>query len=516
MQQAAYIGVMETSTDKKTTYDELVAHIALLQSENALLRSKTTYLEQELANLKRLIFGQKRERFVPADSNQMDLELELNGEPLPTPAEPVTEEIAYTRRKKQEKNKPSRNALPAHLPRDVVVIEPTEDTAGMQKIGEEITEELEYTPATLRVTQYVRPKYAKPNSDGVVIGKLPSRPIEKGKPGPGLLAHVAISKFVDHQPLYRQSQMLKRQGVEIARSTLGDWITAVCDILEPLHALHRDNVLSSAYLMADETPIRVLDYKKKGKSHLGYHWVYYDPLSRQVLFDYRQGRGREGPQDCLKNFAGLLQTDGWQAYELFEGHEKIVLFSCWAHARRKFTEALENDPERANYALGEIQKLYAIERRAREAELAPDARRTLRQEHALPILKELEAWLRQNHLTTLPESKIGKAITYALKRWDKLVRYVDYGQIEIDNNLIENAIRPVALGRKNYLFAGLHEGAARAAMLYSLLATARQHSIEPFAWLRDVLARIADYPHKHLAQLLPLNWTAETAEKSNL
>lgn len=503
---------MQSAQSTKPSYDELLAQNALLRSENA-------YLKQELAQIKRLLFGQKRERFVPADSNQMDIE--LNDDRQSTP-EPPTESISYQRRKASPKQQPSRNALPAHLPRDLTVIEPEGDTGGLTKIGEEITEELEYTPASLRVNRFVRPKYARPNGDGVLIAPLPSRPIEKGIAGPGLLAHVTISKFVDHLPLYRQSQMLARQGVRLARSTLGDWITAVCDILAPLHALHRQKVLSAGYLMADETPIRVLDYHSKGKTHLGYHWVYLDPLAKQVLFDYREGRGREGPVDCLEKFNGpsagsgrsLLQTDGWQAYEAFEACDQITLFSCWAHARRKFTEAQDNDAERAEYALEKIQQLYAIERRAREEALSPAERRKLRQQNAVPILKELEAWLGHHHLTTLPESKIGKAIRYALKRWPKLVRYVDHGQVEIDNNLVENAIRPVALGRKNYLFAGSHRGAQRAAMLYSLLTTAKLHGIEPFTWLRDVLARIADHPYKELTDLLPQHWASTALNHS--
>lgn len=491
---------MQAITDKKPTYDELLA-------ENALLRANVTHLKQELAELKRLIFGQKRERFVPVDNNQLDIELPDVSQPAPAPK---TETIAYTRRKKTAKKKPVRTVLPAHLPRNEIVIEPEEDTTGLKKIGEEITEELEYTPATMHVNRYVRPKYAKPSNEGVVIGTLPNRPIEKGIAGPGLLAHITVSKFVDHLPLYRQSQIFKRQGVEIARSTMGDWITAVCNVLEPLHALHREQVLASSYLMADETPIRVLDKQKKGKTHLGYHWVYCDPANKQVLFDYRQGRGREGPLQCLENFSGLLQTDGWQAYEQFDECKRIILFACWAHARRNFVKALDNDPQRGTYALDTIQRLYDIERLARESALSHDERQSLRQDKALPVLKELESWLRQNHLTTLPESKIGKAITYAIKRWDKLVRYVEYGQVEIDNNLIENTIRPVALGRKNYLFAGSHEGARRAAMLYSLLTTAKLNNVEPFAYLRDVLDRIADHPHKDLAALLPKNWTSLT------
>jgi len=489
-----------STSAKKLTYDELLAQNARLQSENA-------YLKQELDQFKRLIFGPKRERFVPADSNQLDMD--IDAETLAAPERPI-EKITYSRRRKVEKSKPSRNALPAHLPRDTVVIEPQENTEGLQKIGELVTEELDYTPATLRVTRYVRPKYAKPEGDGVLIGVLPNRPIEKGKAGPGLLAHITISKFVDHLPLYRQSKMFERQGVSLSRSTLGDWVTAVCDILRPLFERQRDKVLSAGYLMADETPIRVLDYHTKGKSHLGYHWVYYDPLGKRVLFDYRVGRGREGPKACLEKFTGLLQTDGWQAYDTFENRKDITLLSCWAHARRHFTQALENDRERAQYALSKIQKLYQFERQAREDHLSHDARKALRQEQAKPILIELETWLRQNHLTTLPQSKIGKAISYALKRWDKLQRYVEYGQVEIDNNLVENAIRPVALGRKNYLFAGSHEGARRAAMLYSLLSTAKLHGIEPFAWLRDVLDRIADHPHKKLQDLLPENWIPKT------
>lgn len=488
---------------------ELTISLHDLLLENQKQKAEIAYLKQELANLKRLIFGKKSERFIPADSNQLDME--LDGCEKLAVTEPETETITYERHTVSAKNKPSRNVLPAHLRREEIVIQPDEDITGLSKIGEEITEELEYTPGTLHVNRYVRPKYARPNGacpehgrrEGVVIGMLPNRAIEKGIPGPGLLAHVLVSKFVDHLPVYRQAQMLKRQGVEIARSTIGDWIKYSCEALQPLHSLHREKVLAASYLMADETPIRVLDYTSAKKSHLGYFWVYFDPVNKQALFDYRRGRGREGPAECLENFSGLLQNDGYQAYEQFEARQDITLFSCWAHARRYFDKAQDNDPERARYALTEIQKLYAVEREARENELSYADRQEMRKNTALPVLEKLESWLRQNHLTTLPESAIGKAITYALKRWDKLTRYVMHGQVEIDNNLIENAIRPVALGRKNYLFAGSHAGAERAAMIYSLVATAKLRGIEPFAWLRHTLSKIADHPHKKLAELLP-------------
>lgn len=484
-------------------------------AEHAALQAKNTYLEAELAALKRLIFGAKSERFVQDHDNTAQLDLHLdNVQPVPASC-PETETITYKREKPQKNgaSHPVRQPLPAHLPRTEIVIEPDEDTSDCKKIGEEITEELEYKPGTLFVNRYVRPKYARPNDGGVAIGVLPSRPIEKGIAGPGLLAHLAISKYVDHLPLYRQGKMFERQGVEIARSTLGDWINATCAALEPLFALHREQVLRANYLMADETPIRVLDFTTKGKSHLGYFWVYYDPLNQRVLFDYRQSRGRDGPLECLAHFQGALQTDGYQAYDTFEKRDGVTLSGCMAHARRKFTEALDNDRERAESVLADMQRLYAVERQARESGLSHQQRQKLRQAEARPVLESLKAWLDDQYPKVLPKSAIGQAIAYALARWSKLCRYVEDGRIEIDNNLVENAIRPVALGRKNFLFAGSHAGAARAAMLYSLVTTAKVNGIEPFVWLRDVLTRIADHPHKQLAELLPGSQRPKTAEK---
>lgn len=502
---------MEQTLEKQPTYEELAAENARLKqelaAENAALKAKIALLEDELAALKKLIFGTKSERFVPAENGEQ-LDLGLNGAPPATPPEPETETVVYERQKPQKKggNPPSRQALPAHLPRTDIIIEPDEDTSGMKRIGEEVTEELEYKPPTLFVNRYIRPKYARPDENGVATGLLPSRPIEKGIAGAGLLAHITISKFVDHLPLYRQSKMFERQGIVIPRSTLGDWISATCTTLEPLFNLHREQVLSAHYLMADETPIRVLDFNNKGKAHLGYFWVYYDPLAKRALFDYRQGRGREGPVECLENFQGALQTDGYRVYEAFGKRDGVILYCCMAHARRKFAEARENDRPRAEYVLAEMQKLYAVERRARESDLSYEERQKLRREEALPVLDSLKTWLEENYPKILPKSAIGKAVAYALARWSKLCRYVEDGRIEIDNNLVENAIRPVALGRKNYLFAGSHTGAERAAMLYSLLSTAKANGVEPFAWLRDVLARIADHPRKNLAELLPQNW----------
>lgn len=461
-------------------------------------------LKDELAQLKRLIYGSRHERFIPTTPPEQ-LSLGINAEQKPTLVA-ATEKIEYTRQKKQaatETIKTGRMKLPANLPREQVVIEPTEDVSGLKKIGEEITEELERIPGKLFVRQYVRPKYAKSNGEGVVIAELPPRPIDKGIPGPGLLAQIVIDKYTDHLPVHRQIQRFEREGIKLSSSTLTDWISGTCTLLEPLYEVLKKKVLSSDYLQADETPIKVLDKDKKGTTHRGYHWVYHAPIERLVLFDYRQGRGREGPNDILQNFRGHLQTDGYAVYEDYDRKAGVTLLHCLAHARRKFDEAKDNDLARAEYALTQIQKLYAIERQARDNNLTAEHRYALRQEKSLPVLTELKHWMLENYKSVLPKSAIGQALHYSLERFDKLMIYASDGKLEIDNNLVENAIRPVAIGRKNYLFAGSHNGAKRAAMLYSLLGTCKMNNVNPFQWLRLTLDNIPAHPVNRLHELLP-------------
>jgi len=470
-------------------------------------------VQAELAQLKRLIFGQKRERFVPIVSEHQ-IAIALNEEPpAASPASPTTT-ITYSRRQKKSSTTklPSRNPLPAHLRREVIRLEPEGDVSGLEKIGEEKTEELEYLPPELYVKQYIRAKYAKPEGEGLVIAALPARPIDKGIAGPGLLAHVLISKFVDHLPLYRQQQQFRRQKVEIAESTLGGWVKACGEVLLPLYETQRALVQQSSYIMVDETPLPVLDRTKPGKTHLGYHWVYHDPIAKLVWFDYRPGRSRAGPNDVLKNFRGYLQCDGYTGYEDILARPSVVGVGCFAHARRHFEQAQDSDRERAEWLLMQLQALYRLERQAREAQMSFEERHALRQAHALPILAEIRAWLGANSVAVLPKSAIGKAIGYMLGQWAKLEAYTRDGRLEIDNNLVENAIRPVALGRKNYLFAGSHEGAKRAAIIYSLVATAKLHNVEPFVYLKDVLTRISAHPHHKLAELLPQNWVNPTTQ----
>jgi transposase len=476
---------------------ETATHIAPLEAENQRLRSEVSQLKHELAQLKRLIFGAKSERFVPG-SNEEQLTL-FEEAPVETAPEPEIVQ-AHVR-----KRKPVRQALPDHLPREVIVIEPAVDRSGLKKIGEEVTETLNYHPARLTVTRRVRPKYVNPKTDEIVIAQLPARPIDKGIAEPSLLANVVIEKYVDHLPIYRQVQRFKREGIVLPRSTLEGWVASVANLLVPLHERLCELVLESGYIQADETPIAVQDPakaigNKKGKMHRGYYWVYHAPGEKLVVLDYQRGRGRDGPVAFLQDYRGALQSDGYAAYDMFE--KQVTAFNCWAHARRYFFEAQDNAKDLAEYALQEIGKLYAIEREIREA--THEQRKQVRQERALPILNLFKQWLMQNR--SLPKSPWGKAVNYTLSRWDKLERYIEDGQIEIDNNLVENAIRPIALGRKNYLFAGSHDAAQRAAVIYSLMATCKKHDVNPQQWLSDVLARIPTHPHKQIDELLPHLW----------
>lgn len=481
----------ETVTISKAEYLEFI------KAEQRVL-----ILQHELAQLKRMIFGSKSERHIPADPNQATLF------DLPEAEEPKAqkEQISYTRHKTKAKNKAVRLELPAHLPRKPEVIEPENLPEGARKLNEKVTEILEYKPGTIYVRQIVRPYYVGESNDektDILIAELPSRALPKSNAGEGLLAHLIISKYVDHLPFYRQVQMFKRQDVQLAESTINGWFTASVQLLEPLYEVLRQKVLKTDYLMADETPIPVQTKDKPGATHKGYLWVYYDPLAKTVLFDYQKSRGREGPDGLLKNFTGYLQTDGYKSYNNLSNKAHITQLACWAHARRYFEQALDNDQSRSEKALGWIRALYAVERLAKEQHLQADQIRDLRQSKSKPVLDELETWLKEEAAKVLPQSAIGKAIAYTFKLWPRLARYIEDGRLNIDNNLTENSIRPVALGRKNYLFAGSHDAAQRAAMIYSFLATCKINKVEPFNWLKETLAIIADHPANKLQELLP-------------
>jgi transposase len=466
---------------------------------------KFSSVKFELAQLKRLVFGSKRERFV---SNGQDgqMRLPFRVEALPEETEPVTEKIAFTRRKVNRNNHHGRLPLPDHLPVEEIFIEPAEDVAGLKCIGQEVTEELEYEAAVLKIRRIIRNKYALPNNEGVITGDLPTRPIDKCIAGPGLLAHIHVSKFVYHMPFYRQAQRLKTEHqVTIPRTTIDGWQTRTSNLVWPLYEELKRQVLGQGYIQLDETPIKVLDRRKKGTTHRGYYWVYHSPPEHIVFFDYQEGRGREGPRKLLTDFKGYLQTDGYKVYDWFGLQKDITLVGCWAHARRAIEKSLSDDRKRAEYVMQEIQKLYMVERKARELGLTPEQRHELRLDESLPILNVLGTWMAEQIRTTLPKSPFGKALIYSVSRWDNLMAYLKDGYLELDNNLVENAIRPNALGRRNHLFAGSHAGAQKAAMFYSFFGTCKMNNVDPFTWFKTVLEIIPDYPANKLVDLLPQN-----------
>ncbi len=398
-------------------------------------------LKGQLAELKRLIFGRKSERFMASDSAQTSLFATASP---PDEQAPTVQSVTYPREvKAKEKRKPVRALLPAHLPREEEVIEPADWAAGMIKIGEEVTEILEQTPARLYVRRIVRPKYVKTRQEGegVHIAALPLLPIPKGNAGPGLLAHIQVSKWVDHLPFYRQIQVFKREGVSLAESTLTRWFNGTAQLLEPLYHTLVTQVQGQAYLQADESPIRVQDQHKHGATHTGYHWVYHAPKSKLVVFDYQPCRSARGPTEFLQSFTGSLQTDGYSAYNTLDRGVGVTLLACMAHVRRYFEKALENDRALAEYALQLIQALYALERTAQQQHLDVVQRQALRESEALPLLKGWKTWLDQQQQNVLPKSSIGKAVHYTLNLWPRLVRYVEDGNYCIDNNLIENTGR---------------------------------------------------------------------------
>jgi transposase len=297
------------------------------------------------------------------------------------------------------------------------------DVTGLQMIGEEQTEILDYIPAELFVKQYIRHKYAAPLGAGlgtVITASLPGRIMEKCMAGEGLLAQMVVDKYVDHLPIHRQLQRFARMGVTIAQSTSNDWMRMTLNHLHGLYEVHKKMTLDTGYLSADETPIRVMNEDKKGSTHRGYYWVYYNSVARMVLFDYRPGRGREGPEDILQGFQGYLQTDGYGAYEDFGKRRGITLMHCMAHAKRKFHEALGNDRERAEHALAMFQQLYATEGRIKEEGLSAEAVIEIRKKEVLPVLKEMKAWMEEEYpKIVLKKSPIAEAISYCLPRWER-------------------------------------------------------------------------------------------------
>ena len=470
-------------------------------------------LQLQLAELKKIIFGSKGEKFIsskPSGGQQPDLfAADKLGQ---VDVIKTTLVKQYEKQKTQlNVNHPGRTPLPDSLRREVIELIPEEDVRGLKPVRIEITEQLEYLPGELFVKRYERPEYIKPSADGLnaqrAIAAPPATPLPKSRAGASLLTHLLVSKFVDHLPLYRQIEIFKRQGVTINHSTVSGWIKDAMVLIEPVYNLHCKEILQTNYLCVDETTIKVLDKDKKQKTHQGYYWVYYDTQRKLALFDYQPGRGALYPQAMLHQFKGYLQSDGYDAYETFDKVKDVTTLCCWAHVRRNFYETKEYDKANAEMVLEQIQLLYKIEAHVKDECFTPEQIKLYRTQHSIPILEKLHQILNDLLIKTLPSSPLGKAISYTLKRWSKLTLYTTDGILQIDNNLIENSIRPVALGRKNYLFAGSHERAQDAAMLYSLFATCRLHNVNPEIWLTTLFEKAGSTKKEQLHVLLPQNFT---------
>lgn len=476
-----------------------------LQRKYEQLETENLRLQTRVQELARILYGQKRERFENPD--QPKLPFTEEPEKVEAREKETIEKITYDR-KKPVKQHPGRQPLPEHLPVKEVVIEPEEDVTGMVQIGQEVTDVLEYQSASFYILRYIRPKYARKEQEGIAVAKLPERTFDKCMAGNGLLTSIVVDKYVDHLPLYRQIERFKRQKIPISPSTVDGWVQQVGGLLEIIYDHLLKQTRSKGYLQADETPIKVLDRDKKGSCHLGYFWVYRSPIDKTVLFHYQTGRSGRAAREILDGFKGYLQTDGYQVYDSIARSKDIIHLNCWAHARREFDKARLNDKERASIALSFIQSLYNVEADARQNELSAQQRKELRLQKSLPILNAFGKWMAEalKSREVLPKSSMGKAIAYTLGRWDNLNAYLNDGMLEIDNNLIENTIRPVALGRKNYLFAGSHEGARRAAIFYSFFATCKVEGVNPAHWLKYVLDNIQNTKINQLENLYPKNF----------
>ena len=494
----------------------LQAAAGKLATERDALQGVVEKMRDELRQLRRMLFGRKSERFIPSDPAQLKLDFEGVAE-LKEEREYAALQAAAPTRHKQPAGRGAepaedrlRRIFPERLERRDEVIEPEEIPAGGKRIGEEVTELLEYKPGELYIRRLIRPKYALPNGEGVVIGSLPSLPLPRTNAGPSLLAQLLVGKYQDHLPLHRQIGIFARAGVQLKASTVSDWVQGAAELLEPLCRKLRERVLGCDYIQVDESIIPVLDKDKPGATRKGYHWVVCSPELRSLFFHYDKGsRAQYVVVELLKDFQGAVQCDGYGAYDIYENKQDVLLLGCWAHIRRKFEYALADDPERAEYALRVIGQLYALERRIKEEGLPPDEIKTIREKNAYPLIREFERWVEKEANATTPQSSIGKALRYAYALYPRMARYVMDGRYRIDNNLAENAVRPLALGRKNYLFCRNHEAACHTAIVYSLLGTCRLWQIDPVKWLTDVLARIQDCSVKRLEELLPHRWTPQ-------
>ena len=508
------LSLLEKADIDPATKQALMTSFQSFLAEAKRDKLKIQALTLELAHLKRIRFGKRSESL---DAQQLDLFAESVDEDIGSiHAELDASEADEVLTPRKPRQHAGRQPLPDHLPRIEFRHEPESCQCGacgkdLVKIGEDISEQLDVTPAIFTVHRHIRPQYACRACETVTAAPIPPAVIDGGLATPGLLSWVVISKYADHLPLYRLEQMAEREGVPLARSTLADWVGRVGYALEPLHERLRERLLLGDVLHADETPVQQLD-PGKGKTHKAYLWAFrsntLDEGPPLIVFDYQTGRSGQHARDFLGAWRGHLCVDDYSGYKaLFATNTDgvaCVELGCFAHARRKFYELhAANQNPLAEEVLKRIAELYAVEAAAKEMSI--EARLELRLRESVPRLAELHRLLLDHRIKAAPGGAWAKALDYSLKRWDALARYAQTGNLPIDNNPVEQTIRPVAIGKKNWLFAGSERAGKRAAVIQSLIGTAKLNGIDPAAWMRDTLEKLPTWPNKRIDELLPVD-----------
>lgn len=451
----------------------------------------------EKEQYRKMLFGEKKERFIASPAEQIFFEGLLGGG-----QKVCSTAVAAHTRHTEKKDHPGRNILPPHLERKVLTILPDEvqgNEKEYEKIGEEVSEQLEMKPARFWVKRTVRPKFKKKDTDNISCAPMPADLFAKFSAGGSVIANVLVSKYTDHLPLYRINKIFKRSKIDITESTMVGWIAFACEYLGLLYNVMKNSIKDARLIQADESPIPVLE-PGNPKAHRGYMFVYVVD-KRFVLYDYCRGRGSEGPIKFLQDFTGIIQTDGYDGYLAAVKKNNLIHIACMAHIRRKFFEAAEKGEIVCNEALILIGALYDIERDIKGADVSVIAE--VRQEKSAPVYNELLEWAREKQTTVIPQCPTGRAISYFLSEHKKMYGYIDNPLADIDNNLCERTIRPMTIGRKNYLFAGSEEGAKRAAIIYSLSLTCRMHGTSPYEYYLNVFDRMAREQDADLRSLLP-------------